>query len=102
MTQALTLAPENARVWDAKGVVLYQLDQPEAALAAYDEALHLDPSRRETQQNRRYALARLLLPNGHGSLPTHQHSRRWMTREVWLFELRRLARLRRWPMQRPR
>jgi tetratricopeptide (TPR) repeat protein len=62
--QALALAPANADHWHGKGNALYKLGQPDqldAAIAAYDEALRLDPTRAAVRQDRLYALAHRLL-----------------------------------------
>ncbi len=62
--QALAREPAHAGYWYGKGMALYKLGQPDqldAAIAAYDEALRLDPAYVTVQRDRLYARALQLL-----------------------------------------
>ncbi len=94
--QALTLEPENALAWYGKGRVFYLLNQPDASLAALDEALRLNPAYDEAHDQRRYALARRLLTQ-HPPLDADAPAFSEVDDpKVWLFEAQQLGRLRQW------
>jgi tetratricopeptide (TPR) repeat protein len=50
---AIHLAPEWAEAHNLRGIILEELGHEEQAIAAYREAVHLDPDFQEAQQNLR-------------------------------------------------
>lgn len=57
--QAIHLNPRDAAFHDNKGSALYSLGRYREALAAYEQALLLDPHRVSAQRGRSLALRRL-------------------------------------------
>lgn len=49
--EILTLAPENARVWNSLGSAYFQLDSIANAKDAYEKAIHFDPDHPEYRNN---------------------------------------------------
>jgi Flp pilus assembly protein TadD len=50
--RALALDPEDADVWNNRGVALHELGRTGQARAAYDRAIALDPGATEAAENR--------------------------------------------------
>ena len=54
--KAIKCNPNDAQVWNNKGLALYHLDKCDEAIKAYDEAIRLDPTNTKALDNKGSAL----------------------------------------------
>ncbi len=95
--RACTIAPGYATGWHGKGDALAALNQPEAALTAFEEALRLDPSDRQLQQVHQSALAHMLLTQTPRLAADAPEFTQIADPAIWSEQVQRFARLRRAP-----